>query len=72
MLAARSRVVAGRRMTEFNDSVSFLDLVVQPDAEGAGATWVQDAAVVADGNQVTSAQPRHFAAFSALQVLRGK
>jgi hypothetical protein len=56
MLAARSRVVAGRRMTEFNDSVSFLDLVVQPDAEGAGATWVQDAA---------SAQPRHFAAFSA-------
>ena len=65
MLAARSRVVAGRRMTEFNDSVSFLDLVVQPDAEGAGATWVRDAAIVADGNLVTSAQPRHFAAFSA-------
>jgi len=45
--------------------LSYPDLVVQPDAEGAGATWVRDAAVVADGNLVTSAQPRHFAAFSA-------
>jgi protease I len=74
MLAARSRVVAGRRMTGFNDSVSYPDLVVQPDAEAAGATWVQDAAVVADGNLVTSPHPRHSAAFSAaiVQVLRGK
>src|SRR5262249_45117754 len=46
MLAASSKVVAGRRMTGFNDSVSFPDLVVQPEAEAAGATWVQDAQVV--------------------------
>jgi protease I len=74
MLAARSRVVAGRRMTGFNDSASYPDLVVQPDAEAAGATWVQDAAVVADGNLVTSPHPRHSAAFSAaiVQVLQGK
>jgi deglycase len=43
MLAARSKVVAGRRMTGFNDSASYPELVVQPDAEAAGATWVQDA-----------------------------
>ena len=74
MLAARSRVVAGRRMTGFNDSASYPDLVVQPDAEAAGATWVQDATVVADGNLVTSPHPRQSAAFSAaiVQVLRGK
>jgi protease I len=38
MLAARSKVVAGRRMTGFNDSVSYPELVVQPDAEAAGAS----------------------------------
>jgi putative intracellular protease/amidase len=74
MLAARSRVVGGRRMTGFNDTVSYPDLVVQPDAEAAGATWVQDAAVVADGNLVTSPHPRHSTAFSAaiVQALRSK
>jgi protease I len=74
MLAARSEVVAGRRMTGFNDSASYPDLVVQPDAEAAGATWVQDAPVVIDRNLVTSPHPRHSAAFSAaiLDVLRGK
>ena len=30
------KVVAGLRMTGFNDSVSYPDLVVQPDAEAAG------------------------------------
>jgi len=74
MLAARSRVVAGRRMTGFNDSASYPELVVEPDAEAAGATWVQDAAVVADGNLVTSPHPRYSAAFSAaiVEALRGK
>src|SRR5262249_44615233 len=48
LLAARSKVVAGRRMTGFNDSVSSPELVVQPDAEAAGATWVQDAPVIVD------------------------
>ena len=64
MLAARSKVVAGRQMTGFNDSVSYPELVVQPDAVAAGATWVQDAPVVVDGNLVTSPHPRHSAAFS--------
>ena len=74
MLAARSEVVAGRRMTGFNDSVAYPELVVQPDAEAAGAIWVQDAPVVVDRNLVTSPHPRHSAAFSAaiVDALRGK
>ena len=68
VLAARAKVVAGRRMTGINDAVSYPELVVQPDAETAGATWVQDAPVVADGNLVTSPHPRHSAAFSAAIV----
>jgi deglycase len=74
MLAARSEVVAGRRMTGFNDAASYPDLVVQPDAEAAGVTWVQDAPVVVDLNLITSPHPRHSAAFSAaiVEALRGK
>ncbi len=74
MLAARSKVVAGRRMTGFNDSMSYPELVVQPDAEAAGATWVQDAPVVVDRNLVTSPHPRYSVAFSAaiVEALRGK
>jgi len=53
LLAARSKVVAGHRMTGFNDSASYPEFVVQPDAEAAGATWVQDAPVVVDRNLVT-------------------
>src|SRR5262245_36944003 len=33
LLAARSEVVAGRRMTGFNDSVAYPELVVQPRSE---------------------------------------
>jgi len=74
LLAARSKVVAGHRMTGFNDSVSYPELAVRPDAEAAGATWVQDAPVVVDRNLVTSPHPRHSAAFSAaiVEALRGK
>ena len=74
MLAARSKVVAGRRMTGFNDKLSFPELIVQPDAEAAGATWVQDAPVVVDRNLVTSPHPRHSVAFSAaiVDLLGGK
>lgn len=68
MLAARSGVVKGRRMTGFNDGELYPDLVVQPDAEVAGATWVQEAAVVVDGNLVTSPHPRHAAEFSAAVI----
>jgi len=49
-------------MTGFNDSVSYPELVVQPDAEAAGATWVQNAPVVVDRNLVTSPHPRYSAA----------
>jgi putative intracellular protease/amidase len=55
---ARSKVVAGHRMTGFNDRVSYPELVVQPDAEAAGATWMQDAPVVVDRNLVTSRRIR--------------
>jgi protease I len=72
LLAARSGVVMGRRMTGFNDRETYPDLVVQPDAEAAGATWIQDAPVVVDRNLVTSPHPRHSAEFAAaiLEVLR--
>jgi putative intracellular protease/amidase len=61
-------------MTGFNDSVSYPQLVVEPNAEAAGATWVQDAPVVVDRTLVTSPQPRHSMAFSAaiVEALRGK
>ena len=74
LLAARSKVVAGRRMTGFNDSGSYPELVVQPDAEVAGAIWVQDAPVVVDHNLVTSPHPRYSAAFSSaiVEALRGR
>ena len=58
MLAARSKVVAGRRITGFNYNASYLTWSFEPDAKAAGATWVQDAAVVADGNLVTSPRCR--------------
>ena len=66
MPAARSKVVAARRMTGFKDSVPYPELVVQPEAEAAGASWVQDAPVVVDGNLVTSPHPRHSAASAAI------
>lgn len=74
LLAARSNIVAGRRMTGFNEVAAYPDLVVQPDAEAAGAIWVQDAAVVVDRNLVTCPHPRHAAAFSAaiVEALRAK
>ncbi len=56
-------------MTGFNDGASYPDLVVEADTKAAGATWVQDAAVVADGNLVTSPHPRHSAAFSAAIIV---
>jgi protease I len=74
-VSARGGIIACIcRGTGFNDSVSYPELVVQPDAEAAGATWVQDAPVVVDRNLVTSPHPRHSAAFSAaiVEALRGK
>jgi protease I len=68
LLAARSNVVSGKRMTGFNDAEAYPDLVVQPHAEAAGAIWVQDAPVVVDGNLITSPHPRHSAEFSAAIV----
>jgi putative intracellular protease/amidase len=48
--------------------------VVHPDAEAAGATWVQDAPVVVDRNLVTWPHPRYSSPFSAaiVEALRGK
>jgi protease I len=64
LLAAKSGVVSGRRMTGFDDAETYPDLVVQPDAEAAGATWIHGAAVVVDENLVTSPHPRFSAEFS--------
>src|SRR5260370_884064 len=45
----------GRRITGFNLTDQYPDLAVQPEAEAAGATWV-NAAVVMDGNLITSSR----------------
>jgi len=50
-------------MTGFNDSVSYPEGVVQPDAEAASATWVQDASVIVHGNLFWAA---------IVEALRGK
>jgi protease I len=63
LLLAKSDVVNGRRMTGFNDAKRYPDLVVEPHAVAAGATWI-DAPVIADGNLITSPHPREVAAFS--------
>jgi deglycase len=73
LLLARTGLVEGRRMTGFNDAVTYPDLVVQPMAQAAGAVWVDDEAVVVDQNLVTSPHPRHAAAFTAaiVEALKG-
>ena len=68
LLAARSNVVSGKQMTGFDDAQTYPDLVVRPTAEAAGATWIQDAPVVVDGNLITSPHPRYSAEFSAAIV----
>jgi protease I len=68
LLLASSDVVRGRRVTGFNDAKKFPDLVVQPHAEAAGAKWV-DAAVVTDGNLVTSPHPDEVAAFNNAMLM---
>jgi putative intracellular protease/amidase len=53
----------GRRITGFNLTDQYPDLAVQPEAEAAGATWV-NAAVVMDGNLITSRHPDEAVAFA--------
>src|SRR5262249_34565370 len=74
LLAARSKVVAGHRMTGLTPTAPSPDLGVRPGADAAGATGVQDARVVVDRTLVTSPHPRHSAAFAAaiIEALRGK
>ncbi len=67
LLLAKSDVVSGKRMTGFNDSKQYPDLVVQPHAEAAGAKWI-DAPVVTDGNLVTSPHPDQVAAFNSAML----
>ena len=67
LLLAKSDVVNGKRMTGFNDSQQYPDLVVQPHAEAAGAKWI-DAPVVTDGNLVTSPHPDQVAAFNSAML----
>jgi protease I len=73
LLAALSNVVSGKQMTGFNDAATYPDLVVRPAAEAAGATWIQDAPVVVDGNLITSPHPRFSNEFAAaiVDALRG-
>ena len=60
------KVVAGLRMTGFNDSVSYPDLVVQPDAEAAGLGGGCTGRSRSQPRNIAHA--RHSAAFSAAIV----
>lgn len=63
LLLAKSDVVRGRRITGFNLTDQYPDLAVQPEAEAAGATWV-NAPVVVEGNLITSPHPDEAVAFT--------
>ena len=53
----------GRRITGFNLVDQYPDLALQPEAEAAGATWL-NAPVVIEGNLITSPHPDQTAAFT--------
>jgi protease I len=63
LLLVKSDVVRGRRITGFNLTDQYPDLAVQPEAEAAGATWV-NAPVEVDGNLITCPHPDEAAAFT--------
>jgi protease I len=68
LLLVRSDVVRGRRITGFNLAEQYPDLAFQPEAEAAGATWV-NAPVVVEGNLITSPHPDESAAFTGAILL---
>jgi len=63
LLLVKSDVVRGRRITGFNLVDQYPDLALQPEAEAAGATWVNEPVVV-EGNLITSPHPDDATAFT--------
>ena len=63
LLLVKSDIVRGRRITGFNLVDQYPDLALQPEAEAAGATWL-NAPVVIEGNLITSPHPDQTAAFT--------
>jgi protease I len=68
LLLVKSDIVRGRRITGFNLTDQYPDLAVQPEAEAAGATWV-NAPVEVDGNLITSPHPDEATAFTGAILL---
>jgi len=63
LLLVKSDIVRGRRITGFNLADQYPDLALQPEAEAAGAIWV-NAPVVVEGNLITSPHPDEATAFA--------
>ena len=63
LLLVKSDIVRGRRITGFNLVDQYPDLALQPEAEAAGATWL-NAPVVIEGNLITSPHPDQTTAFT--------
>jgi protease I len=68
LLLVRADVVRGRRITGFNLVDQYPDLALQPEAEAAGAIWV-NAPVVVEGNLITSPHPDESTAFTEAVLL---
>ena len=67
LLLAKSDVERGKRITGFSLAAEYPAFVMQPDAEAAGATWVNDRVVV-NGNLITSRHPDEAVAFTEAMV----
>jgi protease I len=63
LLAVKSGIARGRRITGFNDATTYPELVVEPHAVKAGAIWIDGEPVVVDGRLVSSPHPDYAADF---------
>lgn len=72
LLAVKSGIARGRRITGFNDA-TYPDLAVEPHAVEAGAIWIDGEPVVVDGRLVSSPHPDQAADFAreTVRVLGG-
>lgn len=57
LLAAKSGIAKGRRITGFHLADQFPDLVIQPVVGACGGIWVEDQPAVVDRNLISSRHP---------------
>src|SRR5262245_55118707 len=65
LLAAKSGIAKGRRITGFHLADQFPDLVIRPAVEACGGIWVEDQPAVVDRNLISSRHPDDVAQFTA-------